>query len=68
MPDSLKCTCVQVAKTPVQGEAGVFNYSFECTWNKGDTNRYNIYVTWTNDLEARVKAVEQCPYDIKDKN
>lgn len=65
MPAPLQCTCVQVDKTPTPGRAGVFDYSFECTWNEGDTNSYNIDVTWTNDLEARVKAEAQCPYDNK---
>ena len=67
MPEPLKCNCELVEKTPVAGKPGVFDYSYECTWNQGDTNRYNVYVRWTDDTEAMLKAEEQCQYEPKDK-
>ncbi len=59
----LVCTCAINEKVPVAGRPGFFDYHYECTWNEGDRNRYNVTVRWNNDGQAQVMAEGQCPYE-----
>jgi hypothetical protein len=64
MAQGLICTCTLVEKTAKPGGEGIYRYTYECTWNEGDTNRYTISVDGTSDeLAARVKAQDQTPYE-----
>lgn len=60
---ALQCTCVLNEQVPVPGRPGFFQYYYECTWNEGDTGRYNVSVTWNDPAQAQVMAEGQCPYD-----
>ena len=54
MAEGLICTCTLVDKSAKPGGEGIYRYTYECTWNEGDTNRYTISVDGTSDeLAAR---------------
>ncbi len=60
---ALRCTCVLNEKVPLPGHPGFYTYHFRCTWNQGDTNRYNRSVVGNDEEQAQVKAETDCPYE-----
>ena len=54
----MSCKCVQVSKVPTKGKSGVYQYTFKCTTDAGQTKR--AILVESDDRRAQRLAEIKC--------